>query len=74
VDAIPNATSEKPSVPTLWINTPVVIKLAKIARGEALQATEIGRLTHLRELVQELGRKESTVASYFSISPESVDF
>jgi len=52
---IPKVTSEKPSVPTLWVDTSVVIKLTKIARGEALQAIEIERLTRLQELVRELG-------------------
>ncbi len=55
VDAVPKVASEKPAVPTLWLDTSVVIKLTKIARGEALQPIEVERLTHLKELVQELG-------------------
>jgi len=54
VDAVPKVTSEKPVVPTLWLDTSVVIKFTKIARGEALQPIEVERLTHLKELVQEL--------------------
>jgi hypothetical protein len=53
--SIPKITSEKPSVPTLWVDTSVVIKLTKIARGESLQAIEVERLTHLQELVRKLG-------------------
>jgi hypothetical protein len=52
---IPRVTSEKPSVPTLWVDTSVVIKLTKITRGETLQAVEIERLTRLQELVRKLG-------------------
>jgi hypothetical protein len=33
VMTIPKVTSEKPSVPTLWVDTSVVIKLTKIARA-----------------------------------------
>jgi hypothetical protein len=57
MDVIPRVTSEKPRVPTLWLDTSVVIKLTKIARGEALQAVEVERLMHLKEVVQELGGK-----------------
>jgi hypothetical protein len=57
MNLIPKVTSEKPSVPTLWLDTSAAIKLTKVARGEALEAIEVERLTHLRELVQELGEK-----------------
>jgi len=33
---IPTITSEKPSVPMLWLDTSVVIKLTMVAWGEAL--------------------------------------
>jgi hypothetical protein len=54
MDAIPKVTSEKPSVPTAWLDTAVVIKLTKIDQGEALQAIEVERLTRLKGLIQEL--------------------
>ncbi len=50
----PKVTSEKPSIPTLWLDTSVIIKLAKVERGEGLQQVEIERLTRLRDLVREL--------------------
>ena len=46
--------SEKPALPTLWLDTSVIIKLTKIARGEALQQIEVDRLTRLRKLIEEL--------------------
>ncbi|MGB7283683.1 MAG: hypothetical protein WBE13_15565 [Candidatus Acidiferrum sp.] len=54
--ATPTVTCEKPALPTLWLDTSVVIKLAKIARGEALQAIEVQRGTRLRDLIFELVR------------------
>jgi len=50
----PKVTSEKPSIPTLWLDTSVIIKLTKVERGEGLQQVEIERLTRLRDLVREL--------------------
>jgi hypothetical protein len=52
----PTVVSEKPGLPTLWIDTSVLIKLAKIDRGEALQDVEVKRCTRLRTLVSELVR------------------
>jgi hypothetical protein len=49
--ATPSVYIEKPAVPTLWVDTSVVIKLTKIKRGEALQDIEIERGTRLQELV-----------------------
>lgn len=57
METTPKVTSEKPRVATLWLDTSVVIKLTKIARGENLQAIEVERLTCLQEFVQELGGK-----------------
>lgn len=54
MDAIPKVTSEKPAIPTIWLDTSVVIKITKIAQGEALQQIEIERLTRLRRLLEEL--------------------
>lgn len=42
---------EKPALPTLWVDTFVVINLAKIKRGEALQSVEVQRGARLKELV-----------------------
>jgi hypothetical protein len=54
--ALPTVTFEKPALPTLWLDTSVVIKLTKIKRGETLQAIEVQRGTRLRELISELVR------------------
>jgi hypothetical protein len=54
VDVIPKVTSEKPAIPTIWLDTSVVIKITKIAQGEVLQQIEIERLTRLRRLLEEL--------------------
>lgn len=51
---VPKVTTEKPAIPTLWLDTSVIIKLTKVAKGEALQQVEIDRLTRLRDLVREL--------------------
>jgi hypothetical protein len=53
---IPIIKFEKPALPTLWIDTSVVIKLAKIERGEALQDIEIRRGRKLRDLIVKLVR------------------
>jgi hypothetical protein len=50
----PKVVCEKPKLPTLWLDTSVVIKLTKVERGEKLQQVEVDRLTRLRTLVQEL--------------------
>ena len=52
----PAVKFEKPGVPTLWIDTSVVIKLTKIHRGEALQDVEIRRGRKLHDLVTALVR------------------
>jgi hypothetical protein len=49
--AIPKVRFEKPALPTLWVDTFVVINLAKIKRGEALQSIEVQRGRRLKELV-----------------------
>jgi hypothetical protein len=54
VDDLPKVTSEKPAIPTLWLDTAVIIKFTKLARGEALQPIEVDRLTPLKTLVKEL--------------------
>lgn len=45
---------EKPKLPTLWLDTSVIIKLTKVKLGEKLEQVEVDRLTRLRTLVQEL--------------------
>jgi len=50
----PKVICEKPKLPTLWLDTSVIIKLTKVERGEKLQQIEVERLTRLRTLVQEL--------------------
>ncbi len=47
-------TLEKPALPTLWLDTSVVIKLTKIKRGEALQPIEVERGTRLQKFVFDL--------------------
>ena len=48
--------SEKPALPTLWLDTSVVIKLTKIDQGEKLQEIEVQRCTRLKNLVHDLVR------------------
>ena len=48
--------AEKPSVPTLWVDTAVGIKLAKVQKGEVVQDIEKRRMVKLKELVVKLGR------------------
>jgi hypothetical protein len=50
----PKVNVEKPRLPTLWLDTSVIIKLTKVERGERLEQVEVDRLTRLRTLVQEL--------------------
>ena len=50
----PKVIVEKPRVPTLWLDTSVIIKLTKVELGERLQQVEVDRFTRLRALVQEL--------------------
>lgn len=50
----PKVVCEKPRLPTLWLDTSLIIKLTKVERGENLQQVEVDRLTRLRTLVQEL--------------------
>jgi hypothetical protein len=50
----PKVVCEKPKLPSLWLDTSVIIKLTKVERGEKLQQVEVHRLTRLRTLVQEL--------------------
>ena len=50
----PTVQYEKPALPTLWLDTSVVIKLTKIKKGEALQEIEVERGTRLRDLIFQL--------------------
>lgn len=43
--------SEKPPIPTLWLDTWVMIKLAQLRNGENLHAIDAQRLKRLEELV-----------------------
>jgi hypothetical protein len=49
-------STQKPGLPTLWLDTSVVIKLAKLKLGVHFQELEARRLTRLRDLVIELVR------------------
>src|SRR6266850_464893 len=55
-DVIPKVNFENPALPTLWLDTSVVIKLTKIKRGENLQEIEVQRGTRLEKLVHGLVR------------------
>ena len=55
-DATPTVEFEKPALPTLWLDTSVVIKLTKIEKGEALQEIEVQRGKRLQKLVFDLVR------------------
>jgi hypothetical protein len=50
----PTVRAEKPPIPTLWLDTFVLVKLAKLTRGVRLGDIEKERLTTLRELVKTL--------------------
>ena len=50
----PVVTSQKPVLPTLWIDTSVVINLTKLERGEPLQDIQKERGKRLGRLVTEL--------------------
>jgi hypothetical protein len=51
---LPLMASDKSPIPTLWLDTSVGIKLAKIMRGENLNEIEVRRGLQLRELIIEL--------------------
>jgi hypothetical protein len=53
---MPKIISEKPSLPTLWVDTAVGIKLAKVQKGEAVQDIEKRRMVKLKQLVVKLAR------------------
>jgi hypothetical protein len=53
---MPNIITEKPLLPTLWVDTAVGIKLAKVHKGEAVQDIEKRRMVKLKELVVKLAR------------------
>ena len=53
---MPTITNEKPSLPTLWVDTAIGIKLAKVQQGEAIQDVEKSRMVKLKELVAKLAR------------------
>jgi hypothetical protein len=52
---MPRITSEKPALPTLWVDTAVGIKLAKVQNRE-IETVEKPRMLRLKELVAALGR------------------
>ena len=52
----PTVRLEKPRLPTLWLDTSVIIKITKVDRGEALQAIEGERCKRLSDLVRGLVR------------------
>jgi hypothetical protein len=53
---MPKIIIEKPLLPTLWVDTAVGIKLAKVQKGEAVQDIEKRRMVKLKELVVKLAR------------------
>jgi len=53
---VPKVGIEKPPLPTLWVDTSVIIKITKVERGEALQDVEVQRCKRLRDLVRGLVR------------------
>lgn len=48
---MPKVVIEKPTLPTLWVDTAVGIKLAKVQKGEAIQDIEKRRMVKLKQLV-----------------------
>jgi hypothetical protein len=53
---MPNVIARKLELPTLWVDTAIGIKLAKVQRGEAIQSIEKSRMEKLKELVVDLVR------------------
>jgi hypothetical protein len=53
---MPKVIAEKPGLPTLWVDTAVGIKLAKMQKGEPIQEIEKRRMLKLKELVVKLAR------------------
>ena len=49
-------SAEKLALPTLWVDTAIGIKLAKVQKGEAVQEVEKRRMVKLKDLVVQLGR------------------
>ena len=50
----PRVTSEKPAVPTLWLDTSVLINFARMEHGGSLQPIAVQRLTRLKLFLEEL--------------------
>jgi hypothetical protein len=50
----PRITSEKPALPTLWLDTSVLINFGRMAHGASLQPIAIQRLARLKQLLEEL--------------------
>jgi hypothetical protein len=53
---MPKVIAEKPSLPTLWVDTAVGIRLARIQEGANVQDIARHRMVKLKELVVKLGR------------------
>jgi hypothetical protein len=53
---MPKIRIEKPKLPTLWVDTAIGMKLAKVSRGESISDVETRRMTRLKELVVGLAR------------------
>jgi hypothetical protein len=53
---MPKVIARKLDLPTLWVDTAIGIKLAKVQKGEAIQALEKSRMEKLKKLVVELVR------------------
>jgi hypothetical protein len=53
---MPKVIARKLDLPTLWVDTAIGIKLAKVQKGETIQALEKSRMEKLKKLVVELVR------------------
>jgi len=53
---MPKTSIEKPRLPTLWVDTAIGMKLAKVSRGKSISDVEMRRMTRLKELVVGLAR------------------
>ena len=53
---MPKVIARKLDLPTLWVDTAIGIKLAKVKKGEAIQSLEKSRMEKLKKLVVELVR------------------
>jgi hypothetical protein len=63
-------TCEKSPVPMLWLDTSVLIDLAKIENGENIDAIRAAALTELRNKIEQLGVRQKLICPEWDQSTE----